>query len=71
MTRTNYYQNPPSPEQGDVPEALISDGFSLPDLDVAGDAPPAYGDLPDQLQFNQAGFEAGAVVTGMEPLELF
>ncbi|KAJ0161368.1 hypothetical protein CTA2_6340, partial [Colletotrichum tanaceti] len=65
---------PPPPRHSDlnldqvdsqeVPDALVSDGFSLPSLEPETMAPPAYGDLPNQLQFNQAGFEAGANVTG-------
>ncbi|OBR10191.1 Glycosyltransferase family 28 domain-containing protein [Colletotrichum higginsianum IMI 349063] len=65
---------PPPPRHSDlnldqvdsqeVPDALVSDGFSLPSLESETMAPPAYGDLPNQLQFNQAGFEAGANVTG-------
>ncbi|KZL87056.1 glycosyltransferase family 28 domain-containing protein [Colletotrichum incanum] len=65
---------PPPPRHSDlnldrtdsqeVPDALVSDGFSLPSLEAENQAPPAYGDLPNQLQFNQAGFEAGANVTG-------
>ncbi|KAK2029952.1 glycosyltransferase family 28 domain-containing protein [Colletotrichum zoysiae] len=65
---------PPPPRHSDlnldvidsqeVPDALISDGFSLPSLETENQAPPAYGDLPNQLQFSQAGFEAGANVTG-------
>lgn len=66
---------PPPPRHSDlnldqvdsqeVPDALVSDGFSLPSLESETMAPPAYGDLPNQLQFNQAGFEAGANVTGI------
>jgi hypothetical protein len=56
---------PPSPDHQEVPYALIADGFNVPDLEIDGDAPPAYGDLPDQLQFSQSDFEAGAVVTGI------
>lgn len=35
------------------------------DLGASNDAPPAYGTLFDQLHLSQAGFNAGAVVTGM------
>lgn len=35
------------------------------DLGAGNDAPPAYGTLHDQLNFSQAGFHAGAVLTGM------
>ena len=38
---------------------------TVPDLGGGDDAPPpAYGDSLDQLQLSQAGFEAGAAVTG-------
>lgn len=47
----------------DVQSALVSDGFTNPNL-AADDAPPPYGELHDQLQFSQPGFEAGANVTG-------
>ncbi|KAF6826594.1 glucosyl glucuronosyl [Colletotrichum musicola] len=47
-----------------VPDALVSDGFSLPSLDAESDVPPAYGELHDQLHFSQSGVEAGANVTG-------
>lgn len=49
-----------------VPDALVSDGFSLPSLEADGDVPPAYGELHDQLHFSQSGVEAGANVTGMD-----
>jgi hypothetical protein len=52
----------------DVQAALVSDGFNMPDLEAARDAPPPYGELHDQLQFSQPGFEAGANVTGMDYL---
>lgn len=59
----------PSPATGDLTEVdsqapLVADGFVLPGLDVPEDAPPAYGEHRDRLQFNQPGFEAGATVTG-------
>lgn len=58
-----------SPGTGDGTEVdshapMVADGFELPDLDVPEDAPPAYGEHRDRLQFNQPGFEAGATVTG-------
>ncbi len=46
-------------------EALVTDGFVVPDLEVPNEAPPAYGEHLDQLQFSQPGFEAGAAVTCM------
>lgn len=42
----------------------VTDGFLVPDLEPSNDAPPAYGELRDQMQFSQPGFEAGAAVTG-------
>ncbi len=41
-----------------------ADDFNMQDLGATEDAPPAYGDAMDQLQLSQAGFEAGATVTG-------
>lgn len=35
------------------------------DLGAGDEAPPAYGNLYDQLNLSQAGFNVGAVVTGM------
>lgn len=35
------------------------------DLGAGDEAPPAYGELHDQLNLSQAGFNAGAAVTGM------
>jgi hypothetical protein len=40
-----------------TPDGGISTSLSDP-------PPPPYGELPDQLQFNQSGIEAGAIVTG-------
>lgn len=34
------------------------------DLGASDEAPPAYGELHDQLNLSQAGFNAGAAVTG-------
>lgn len=52
-------------------DSLISDGYLAPDLpehsgyqDRSEEPPPAYGEHPDQMQFSQPGFEAGAAVTG-------
>ena len=47
----------------------VSDGYSVsvPDLGGNLDAPPAYGDEFNELQLSQAGFEAGAAVTGESP----
>lgn len=34
------------------------------DLGASNEAPPAYGELHDQLNLSQPGFNAGAAVTG-------
>jgi hypothetical protein len=54
-------------EQQEAADALISDGFGGMNIEdePTGEAPPPYGELPDKLQFSQAGFEAGAAVTSM------
>ncbi|PTB55442.1 glycosyltransferase family 1 protein [Trichoderma harzianum CBS 226.95] len=54
----------PSSRPPPASEAMVTDGFVLPTLDVPPDAPPAYGSHHDQLQFSRTGFEAGAEVTG-------
>ncbi|OIW26165.1 UDP-Glycosyltransferase/glycogen phosphorylase [Coniochaeta ligniaria NRRL 30616] len=56
----------PSYEETDASSSYVSDGasISVPDLGANLDAPPAYGDQFDHLQLSQAGFEAGAAVTG-------
>lgn len=43
--------------------------YIVPDLEPPEDAPPAYGDQHDQVQFSQPGISAGAAVTGMLPLQ--
>lgn len=60
---------------GKAAQAQFTDAFSYNegdaqantplDLGAGNDAPPAYGTLFDQLHLSQAGFNAGAVVTGM------
>jgi hypothetical protein len=45
-------------------DALVSDGFQLPDIAPSEDAPPPYGEHLDQMNFSQPGVEAGAEVTG-------
>lgn len=63
---SNLSDHPP-PRQG-----RVADGFSFGregdnsplDLGASEEAPPAYGDLYDQLNLSQAGFKAGATVTG-------
>ncbi|UKZ75889.1 hypothetical protein TrVFT333_003585 [Trichoderma virens FT-333] len=54
----------PSSRPPPASEAVVTDGFVLPTLEVPPDAPPAYGSHHDQLQFSRTGFEAGAAVTG-------
>lgn len=59
----------PSPSgeyQIETSDMWVADGFRAPDLGAELDAPPAYGEHHDQLQLSQAGFEAGAAVTGEE-----
>lgn len=53
-------------ELDDASSYVVSDGFSVsvPDLGANLDAPPAYGDEFNALHLAQAGFEAGAAVTG-------
>ena len=58
----------PSSRPPPASEAVVTDGFVLPTLDVPADAPPAYGNHLDQLQFSRTGFEAGAAVTGVHQL---
>ena len=43
---------------------LAADGFLIPDLEAAEEAPPAYGDQHDQVTFSQPGYQAGAIITG-------
>lgn len=56
----------PKYEETDTTSSYVSDigSVSVPDLGATLDAPPAYGDHFDELQLSQAGFSAGAVVTG-------
>lgn len=52
-------------DDADSHRALITDGFDLPpDLGGHAEAPPAYSEQYDQIQLEQAGFAAGAAVTG-------
>lgn len=57
---SGHEQNNPADGHG----SYAGDGFQVPDLGADLDAPPAYGDHFDELQLSQAGFEAGAAVTG-------
>ena len=56
----------PNYEEIDTTSSHVSDdaSVSVPDLGAEQDAPPAYGDQFDELHLSQAGFSAGAVVTG-------
>lgn len=50
----------------DGADALVTDGFLVPNLDSPNNAePPAYGEQHDHVQFSQPGFDAGAEITGM------
>ncbi len=49
--------------QQQVPQAGVDDLNDNLTLGAADDAPPAYGDLHDQLLVEQPGFSAGAAVT--------
>ncbi|KAL7821888.1 UDP-Glycosyltransferase/glycogen phosphorylase [Trichoderma gracile] len=65
-TSENQWNKPrrqPSSRPPPASEAVVTDGFVLPNLDVPADAPPAYGSHHDQLQFSRTGFEAGAILT--------
>lgn len=57
---------PKHEESDNASSYAVSDDFSVsvPDLGANQDAPPAYGDQFNQLQLSQAGFQAGAAVTG-------
>lgn len=58
----------------DAPEVVVTDGFHtqpgqgpLPDdaeLGASEQVPPAYSEHHDQLSLHQAGFNAGAAITG-------
>ncbi|KAH6885824.1 hypothetical protein B0T10DRAFT_444100 [Thelonectria olida] len=48
----------------DSSQALLTEGYQLPDIDPGESQPPPYGESHDHLQFTQPGFEAGAAVTG-------
>lgn len=56
-------------QEAETSDMWVADGLRAPDLGATVDAPPAYGDHHDQLQLSQAGFEAGAAVTGEEKIE--
>ena len=50
------------------PRSNFFNSFPIDNVDQFGEegddvAPPAYGDLHDQIQLSQGGFEAGAAVT--------
>lgn len=64
----------PLPSYEETPEVVVSDGFhtptalpELPELGAEEEVPPAYSELHDQLSLHQAGFDAGAAVTGEQP----
>lgn len=68
IERSKGRRQQPSSRPPPASEAMVTDGFVLPTLDVPPDAPPAYGSHHDQLQFSRTGFEAGAEVTGEHQL---
>ncbi|KAH7321377.1 family 1 glycosyltransferase [Stachybotrys elegans] len=42
---------------------LVRNGFEISDGNSIDEAPPAYGEFHDHMQFNQPGYSAGAAVT--------
>lgn len=54
--------------QGGLANKADSRSSSLLDLGASDEAPPAYGELHDQFNLSQAGFNAGAAVTGISSL---
>lgn len=59
------------PAYDDVPLVVVPDDFSsttglpeLPELGAEEEVPPAYSEDHDRLSLHQAGFDAGATVTG-------
>lgn len=56
---------PPHSPRDDLSDALVTDGFQLPDIEPEAGDPPPYEGNHDHVQFSQPGFDAGAQVTGM------
>jgi hypothetical protein len=56
--------SPSQPQTDERSQPILTDGFELPEMEAPEEAPPPYGERPDQLQFSQPGFNAGAEVTG-------
>ena len=48
-----------------IDENLSTLGAEALHLEASREAPPAYGEHHDHVQFSQPGFNAGAAVTGM------
>lgn len=65
LARQNSDQTYRSRFHEDLSDALVTDGFQLPDISQESGDPPPYDGNHDHLQFSQPGVEAGAVVTGM------
>ena len=65
LARQNALQAPPHSPRDDLSEALVADGFQLPDIEPDSGDPPPYEGNVDHVQFSQPGFDAGAQVTGM------
>lgn len=55
----------------DAPEVVVTENYNTglmpedPELGAEEDVPPAYSEFHDQFSLHQAGFDAGAAVTGM------
>lgn len=55
----------------DAPEVVVTENYNsglMPEnaeLGAEEDVPPAYSEFHDQFSLHQAGFDAGAAVTGM------
>ena len=53
-------------QQPEISDMWVADGLFTPDLEASTDSPPPYGELHDQFQLSQDGFEAAAAVAGEE-----
>jgi hypothetical protein len=50
--------------QDEARDPLVRDGFDMQDLGASEEVPPAYGEVMNELQLSQAGFDTTAVVAG-------
>ncbi|KAF7551394.1 hypothetical protein G7046_g7738 [Stylonectria norvegica] len=64
LARQESSRAPPYTPSDNNSEAVVTDGFQLPDIDPGDGAPPPYGEDHDHVQFSQPGFEAGAELAG-------